>query len=309
MGAGHSHGHDHAAGRAVDRGRLVKVLAITGTVLVVEVVGAWLTGSLALLADAGHMATDATAVLIALSASWVATRPSGPRATFGLHRAEILAALVNAVVLLGVCGFLGWTAIGRLVEPTEVHGEGMVGFAVLGLLANLASLAVLARADRTSLNIRGAFLEVLTDALGSVLAIVAGAVIWLTGFDRADAIATLAIAVLILPRSLALIRDAGRVLLEATPADLDVAAVLEHLSDVPGVVAVHDLHAWTITSGMNSLSVHVTVTDDALAVRGLGAILDELSECVAEHFGIRHATFQVEPESHLSHEDLGSDCL
>jgi len=308
VGIGHDHAHNHAEGRAVDRGRLLKVLGITATVLVVEVVGAWVTGSLALLADAGHMATDATAVLIALSASWVATRPSGPRATFGLHRAEVLAALVNAVVLLVVCGFLVWTAVGRLVAPTEVHGQGMVGFALLGLLANLVSLAVLARADRTSLNIRGAFLEVLTDALGSVLAVVAGLVVWLTGFARADAIATLAIAVLILPRSLALVRDAGRVLLEATPHDLDVAAVVQHLSEVPGVVEVHDLHAWTITSGMNSFSVHVTVTDEALAERGLGEILDQLSGCVADHFGIRHATFQVEPLSHRSHEDLGVDC-
>ncbi len=307
LGHDHSHGsaHDHADGRAADRGRLVKVLAITGSVLLIEVVGAWLTGSLALLADAGHMATDASAVLIALSASWVATRPSGPRATFGLHRAEILAAMVNAVVLLGVCGFLGVTAVRRLISPTEVHGEGMVVFAALGLLANLVSLAVLLRADRTSLNIRGAFLEVLTDALGSVLAIVAGIVIWATGFARADAIATLLIAVLILPRSLALIRDAGRVLLEATPKDLDVDAVLEHLSAEPGVVGVHDLHAWTITSGINSFSVHVTVSDEALAERGLGEILDRLSACVAEHFGIRHATFQVEPASHRQHEDLG----
>lgn len=308
LGHDHSHAHGHAEGRAADRGRLLKVLGVTATVLVIEVVGAWLTGSLALLADAGHMATDATAVLIALSASWVATRPSGPRATFGLHRAEVLAALVNAVVLLVVCGFLAWTAVGRLFTPTEVHGQGMVGFALLGLLANLVSLAVLARADRTSLNIRGAFLEVLTDALGSVLAIVAGLVVWLTGFERADAIATLAIAVLILPRSLALVRDAGRVLLEATPHDLDVPSVVQHLSEVPGVVEVHDLHAWTITSGMNSFSVHVTVTDEALAERGLGEILDQLSGCVADHFGIRHATFQVEPLSHRSHEDLGVAC-
>jgi cobalt-zinc-cadmium efflux system protein len=306
MGVGHS--HDHSAGRAADRGRLAKVLAVTVTVMAIELVGAWLTGSLALLADAGHMATDASAVLIALSASWVATRPRGPRTTFGLHRAEILAALVNAVVLLGVCGFLGVTAVRRLVEPSEVHGEGMLAFALLGLLANAVSLAVLARADRTSLNIRGAYLEVLTDTLGSVFAVVAAAVIWLTGFERADAIATLAIAVLILPRSIALVRDSVRVLLEAAPTDLDLGEVTAHLSGVPGVVAVHDLHAWTITSGMNSLSVHVTVTDAALAARGLGAILDELSECVAEHFGIRHATFQVEPESHLAHEDLGQGC-
>ncbi|WP_235737046.1 cation diffusion facilitator family transporter [Nocardioides alcanivorans] len=302
---GHGHGHGHAASRAADRRRLVQVLAVTGTVLVIEVIGAWLTGSLALLADAGHMATDASAVLIALSASYVATRPAGPRATFGWHRFEVLAALVNAVVLLGVCGFLGWSAVRRLAHPTEVEGGGMLLFALAGLLANLVSLAILANADRTSLNIRGAFLEVLTDALGSVLAIVAGAVIWLTDWTRADAIATLLIALLILPRSLSLIRDAGAVLLETAPRDLDLLDVERHLAEVPGVVEVHDLHAWTITSGMPSLSAHVAVTDAALAERGVGAYLDELAACVADHFGIRHATFQVEPAGHRKHEDLG----
>ncbi len=305
MGAGHGHGHGHASGRAADRSRLLQVLAVTVVVLVVEVVGAFLTGSLALLADAGHMATDAAAVLIALSASWVATRPSGPRATFGLHRAEILGALVNAVVLLGVCGVLTVTAVRRLVEPSQVRAEGMVAFAVVGLLANGISLWIMSRTDRTSLNVRGAFLEVLTDTLGSILAIVAGAVIWLTGFDQADAIATLLIAALILPRSLSLLRESVAVLLESTPPGLDVSAVEEHLRSQPGVVDVHDLHAWTITSGLLSMSVHVTLTDEALVARGLGRVLDDLSDCVAEHFGIRHATFQVEPVSHRAHEDLG----
>ncbi|MFS3127449.1 cation diffusion facilitator family transporter [Nocardioides sp. Bht2] len=309
MGVGHGHGHSggggHAEGRAADRGRLIKVLAVTAVVLVIEVIGAWVTGSLALLADAGHMATDASAVLIALSASYVATRPPGPRATFGLHRAEILAALVNAVVLLGVCGWLFWAAIGRLRNPETVHGSGMVGFALLGLLANLVSLFILMRADRSSLNIRGAFLEVATDTLGSVLALVAGVVIWATGWDRADAFASLAIAVLILPRSISLIRDSAAVLLETAPAGLDLADVRRHLTEVPGVVDVHDLHAWTITSGMPSLSAHVTVTDELLAQAGVGEVLDRVSACVADHFGIRHVTFQIEPVSHRAHEDLG----
>ncbi len=302
---GHGHGHGHAAGRAADRSRLAKVLAITVTALVVQVVGAWWTGSLALLADAGHMATDASAVVIALSASWVASRPVRGRATFGLHRAEILGAVVNAVVLLGVCGVLGWTALRRLIEPTEVHGVGMLGFALVGLAANALSLTVLMRADRSSLNIRGAFLEVLTDTLGSLFAIVAAVVIATTGFLRADALATLAIAVLILPRSVSLLRDAGAVLLEVAPAGLDLDEVHRHLSEVDGVVDVHDLHAWTITSGMASLSVHVSVTDEVLAARGPGPVLDALSRCVADDFGIAHATFQVEPVGHRHHEDLG----
>lgn len=308
MGHGHQHGHGHASSRAADRRRLVQVLAVTSAVLVIEVVGAWLTGSLALLADAGHMATDASAVLIALSASYVATRPAGPRATFGYHRFEVLAALVNAVVLLGVCGVLGWSAIRRLADPGEVEGGAMLLFALAGLAANLISLAILMRADRSSLNIRGAFLEVLTDALGSVFAIAAGVVIWLTDWTRADAVATLAIAVLILPRSLALIRDSTAVLLETAPRDLDLADVQRHLAGVPGVVDVHDLHAWTITSGIPSLSAHVAVDEELLAQHGVGVYLDALEECLAEHFGIRHATFQVEPAGHRAHEDLGDTC-
>ncbi|WP_110207750.1 cation diffusion facilitator family transporter [Nocardioides daejeonensis] len=303
MGVGHGHGH--AEGRAADRRRLIQVLLVTSSVLVIQVFGAWVTGSLALLADAGHMATDASAVLIALSASYVATRPAGPKATFGWHRSEVLAALVNAVVLLGVCGFLGWSAIRRLAEPAEVEGRGMLLFALAGLAANLVSLAIMAQADRTSLNVRGAFLEVLTDALGSVLAIAAGAVIWATGWTQADALATLFIALLILPRSLSLIRDSAAVLLETTPRDLDLVEVERHLREVPGVTDVHDLHAWTITSGMPSLSAHVAVAEEVLAERGVGALLDELTHCVAEHFEIRHATFQVEPAEHRDHEDLG----
>lgn len=298
-------GHGHAAGRAADRGRLRLVLLITVTVLVVELVGALLTGSLALLADAGHMATDATGVVIALSAAYVATRPATPRRTFGLHRAEILAALVNAVVLLGVCTFLGYVGVRRLITPSEVEAGPMIAFAAVGLLANAVSLLVLQRSDSGSLNMRGAWLEVASDLVGSVLAVAAGLVIVLTGFHRADAIASLLIAGLILPRSFSLLRESVSVLMESTPRGLDLAEVERHLAGVGGVTEVHDLHAWTITSGIPSLSAHVTVTDEALAARGVGVLLDELSLCVAGHFGVRHATFQVEPVSHRRHEDLG----
>lgn len=306
MGHGHGHGHGgHAAGRAADRRRLRIVLAVTASVMVLEVVGGLVTGSLALLADAGHMATDAAAVVLALSASYVASLRGGPRSTFGLHRAEILAALVNAVVLLVVCGYLLWAGIGRLGSPEEVDAGPMILFALVGLGANAASLVVLNRSDTGSLNLRGAATEVLADMLGSLLAVAAGVVVLTTGFLRADPIATLLIAVLILPRSIGLLREAAVVLLEISPAGLDLDDVRRHLLDVPGVSDVHDLHAWTITSGMASLSAHVTVTDECLAVRGVGATLDELSGCVAEHFDVQHATFQVEPLSHREHEDLG----
>jgi cobalt-zinc-cadmium efflux system protein len=281
------------------------VLLVTASVLVVELVGAWLTGSLALLADAGHMATDAGAVVLALGASYVAARPGGARSTFGYHRIEVVAALVNAVVLLGVCGYLAWSGLGRLTDPPDVDGAGLVGFAVVGLVANAASLTLLSGGDKESLNLRGALNEVFADLLGSALAITAGVVIWVADWQQADPVASLLIAVMILPRAALLIRDSGRVLLEMAPADLDLDDVVHHLTHAPGVVDVHDLHAWTITSGMTSLSAHVTVRDDVLDERGVGAVLDALDECVATHFGVRHTTFQVEPESHQEHEDLG----
>ena len=299
------HDHAHAAGRSADRARLRLVLAVTASVLVLEVVGWLVTGSLALLADAGHMATDAAAIVLALGASYVASLKGGPRSTFGLHRAEVLAALVNSVVLLAVCGYLLYAGIGRLSAPTPVDAGPMVAFASVGLVANAVSMGVLTRAQRSSLNMRGAVNEVLADLVGSVLAVAAGLVIWTTGFTRADSIATLLIAVLILPRAFLLARDATVVLLEVAPRGLDLDAVRRQLLEVPGVTDVHDLHAWTITSGIPSLSAHVTVTDDCLAQRGVGRTLDELCACVAEHFEIHHATFQVEPASHQEHEDLG----
>ncbi len=303
MGVGHGHGH--AAGRAVDRSRLKVVLGVTLVVVVVEVVGAWVSGSLALLADAGHLVSDAVGVGAALSASYVATLPASSKRTFGLHRAEILAALANAVVLLGVCGYLAVEGVRRLIDPAPVETGPMLVFAVIGLVANGVSLSLLVRRKDASLNMRGAYLEVLGDLFGSILVVGAALVIMATGFLRADPLVSLAIAVLILPRSYGLLRDAVAVLLETTPAHLDLDDVRDHLRKVPGVVDVHDLHAWTITSGMPVLSAHVTVSDACLEQRGVGSLLDEFSGCVASHFSVDHVTFQIEPESHRAHEDLG----
>jgi cobalt-zinc-cadmium efflux system protein len=304
METGHPH-HGHAAGRAEDRRRLLMVLLVTGSVVVVEAVGAWLSGSLALLADAGHMLTDAAGIVIALLASLLAGRATSPRRTFGYHRAEIFAAVLNALVLLGVCGYLAYAGTRRLLDPAEVDAQQMLVFAGVGLVANVISLGLLTSRREVSLNMKGAYLEVLSDAVGSVLAIAAGLLVWTTGFLRADSIASLLIAAMVLPRAWALLGEAGAVLLESAPRDVDVEEVRDHLGDMAGVVDVHDLHAWTITSGMPALSAHVTVTDAALAERGVGAILDELSDCVAGHFGIDHATFQIEPVSHREHEHLG----
>ncbi|HET7533711.1 MAG TPA: cation diffusion facilitator family transporter [Nocardioidaceae bacterium] len=311
MGAGHGvgrggHSHGHAAGRSADRSRLKLVLVVTVSVIVLEVVGALLSGSLALLADAGHMVTDAAAVALALSASYMATLPATSKRTFGFHRAEILAALVNAVVLLVVCTYLVWSAIHRLLDPVPIEGDLMVAFGAVGLAANAVSLGLLARRKDSSLNMRGAYLEVLSDLLGSVAVVIAAVVVLATGYLRADAIASLLIAAMILPRSFTLLREAVDVLLEASPRHVDLDEVRSHLTAVPGVVDVHDLHAWTITSGMPVLSVHVTVSDACLEERGVGSLLDEFSKCVADHFDVDHATFQIEPESHRAHEDLGA---
>lgn len=299
------HDHGHALGRAEDRRRLTLVLAITAAVLVVELVGAWLAGSLALLADAAHMATDVGAIGLALAASYVATRPAGLRSTFGWHRAEILAALLNAAVLLGVCAWLLWAGVSRLVDPQPVEAVPMVVFGGVAALASGTSLLVLRRSTSGSLNLRGAATEVFADLVGSVLAVTAGVVIWVTGFERADPLAGLLIALLVLPRSVWLLRDSAVVLLEVAPKDLDLQELERRLCAVPGVVDVHDVHAWTITSGINSFSAHVRVSDDALERDGVGRILDRLSECAATEFGIDHATFQVEPLLHRDHEHLG----
>jgi cobalt-zinc-cadmium efflux system protein len=304
MGSGHGHQHvsAHASGRAEDRRRLLLVLLVTGTVVVVEVVGAVLSGSLALLADAGHMLTDAAGIVIALSASLLATRPVSARRTYGFHRAEIFAAVLNALILLGVCGYLAYAGTRRLVDPADVEGGQMLVFAAVGLASNGLSLSLMRSQRDSSLNMKGAYLEVLSDTFGSVLAILAGVLVLTTGFDRADSLASLLIAALVLPRAGSLLREAGGVLLEAAPPGLDVDEVRDHLCGVDGVVDVHDLHAWTITSAMPALSAHVTVTEATLAERGVGPILDDLTGCVAAHFGIDHATFQVEPESHRDHE-------
>lgn len=303
---GHGHGHtDHRGGRAADRSRLRWVLLVTVAVLVVELVGAALAGSLALLADAGHLATDAGAVVLALGASYVASLRGGPRSTFGYHRAEVLAALLNAVVLLGVCVYLVWAGVARLGHPGHVDAGLMVLFAAFGLVANGVSMAILGRSETGSINLRGVATEVFADLVGAVVVVLAGVVILTTGWQRADPVASLVIAAMIAPRALLLLRDSAVVLLEIAPAGLDLGAVTATLREVPGVVDVHDLHAWTITSGIASLSAHVTVTDEALDRRGVGPILDQLCACVGEQYGVRHATFQVEPLSHESHEDLG----
>ena len=300
MGHDQDHGAPTAAGE--QRGRLSLVLAITVTILAVEVVGGVLAHSLVLIADAGHMATDAAGIGLSLLAVWFAGRPPSDARTFGYQRAEILAAVINAVLLFGVGAFILIEAVRRLAHPGASTPGLMVVFGVIALAGNAASLALLRSGQGESLNVRGAFLEVLSDMLGAAAVLAAAAVIAATGFQRADPIASIFIGVLILPRTVKLLRDAVDVLLEATPKNVDLAAVRGHICDTPGVVDVHDLHAWTITSGVPVLSAHVVLADEVLADGGGARVLDRLAECLAGHFDVEHCTFQLEPASHRDHE-------
>ncbi len=297
---GHGHGHDHGAGTATGRHRrrLIAVLAVSAGVFVLQVIGGLLSGSLALLADAGHVLTDSTGLIIALIAASLAARPATPNRTFGLQRVEILAALSNGLLLVGIAVWVLIQAVQRWSEPEQVDSDLMLGVAVVGAVANTAGLLILRGGKDESLNLRGAYLEVLGDLIGSIAVIVAAVVIAVTGWVRADAVASLAIVVLILPRAWSLLRDVVDVLLEAAPKGVDLAMVREHIRTLPGVVDVHDLHAWTITSGVPVLSAHVVVDDACLAEGRSGEVLDRLGECLGHHFDVEHCTFQLERAAH-----------
>ncbi|MFE1294243.1 cation diffusion facilitator family transporter [Streptomyces sp. NPDC058731] len=307
MGAGHDHahrhaGHAHGTATAAYRGRLRGALAITLTVMVVEIVGGILADSLALVADAAHMATDALGLGMALLAIHFASRPPSERRTFGYARAEILAALANCLLLLGVGGYVLVEAVQRFVTPVATEGGLTIVFGLVGLVANSISLVLLMRGQAESLNVRGAFLEVAADALGSVAVIIAAAVILLTGWQAADPIASLVIGVMIVPRTVKLLRETLDVLLESAPKGVDMTEVRMHILALDGVEDVHDLHAWTITSGLPVLSAHVVVSTEVLSAIGHEKMLHELQECLGGHFDVEHCTFQLEPGGHAEHE-------
>ena len=281
------HTHSAAAGH---RNRLVGVFGLTFAVFVIEIVGGLISNSLALLADAGHMFTDVFGIGLALAAIGIGGRPATDSRTFGFLRFEILAAALNAVLLFGVAAFVLFEAWQRLSDPPEVSSGLMLAIAMVGLGANAISLWVLRKAQGHSLNMRGAYLEVLGDLAGSAAVIVAAMVIALTGWQQADAVASSVIGLLILPRTWGLLREAVDILLEATPKGVDLEAVRSHIVAAAGVVDVHDLHAWTITSGMNVVSAHVVLDDGADAP----SVLDELCLCLSGDFDIEHSTFQLE---------------
>ncbi|ANH94431.1 MULTISPECIES: cation diffusion facilitator family transporter [unclassified Streptomyces] len=305
MGAGHDHGHTHGAAgtaAAAHRGTLRVALSITLAVMVVEIVGGVLADSLALVADAAHMATDALGLGMALLAIHFANRPAGGNRTFGYARAEILAALANCLLLLGVGGYVLYEAVQRFMTPAETHGGLMIVFGLIGLVANSVSLTLLMRGQQESLNVRGAFLEVAADALGSLAVMISAAVILLTGWQAADPVASLAIGLLIVPRTVKLLRETLDVLLEAAPKNVDMDEVRAHILALDGVEDVHDLHAWTITSGLPVLSAHVVVSSEVLSAIGHEKLLHELQGCLGHHFDVEHCTFQLEPGGHAEHE-------
>ena len=285
--------HDHretAASRS--RGTLLATLVLTGAYVVVEIVGGLLSGSLALLADAAHMLTDVGGIGLALFAIWIAGRPPTPAKTYGYYRAEILAALVNAVVLLGVAAAILIEAYRRVWHPADVRSAPMLAIASLGLVVNLISAWLLHQGARESLNVRAAYLEVLSDALTSVGVIVAALAVIATGSALVDPLVSAAIAVFIVPRTWRLLRQAVNVLLEGAPAHLDIPEIQAAIEREPGVRRVHDLHVWTLTSGREAMSAHVVVDDYGRGEQ----ILDCLHALLHTRFGIDHTTIQLETE-------------
>jgi len=304
--------HDHAPPsggfRQGSTRRLLAVsLAITSTVFVVQVVGAVLSGSLALLADAAHMLMDAAALVIALIAGAVAARPADDRRTFGYQRAEVFGALVNGVILLVVSVWVAIEAVLRLVSPAEpeVSGDLMLVVATVGLLANGIAMWLLSSAQKHNINARGAYLEVLGDLLGSIAVIVAAVVIIATGWVAADAVASLLIAAMIVPRAIGLLREVASVLSEATPKDIRVQEIRDHILATDGVTDVHDVHVWQLTRGAPVFSAHVVVAEDAFETGESTAILTRLQTCLAEHFDVEHSTFQLEAAGHVEHDTHG----
>lgn len=281
--------------------RLTIVFGLTAVYLVAEVIGGIWTHSLALLADAGHMLTDVGGLGLALFAIWFAERPATPERTYGYYRVEILAALTNAIVLIGISLYILYEAYERFRNPPEVASKVMLLIAVIGLVVNIAGLFILRAGSAQSLNLKGAYFEVLSDMLTSIGVIIAGVIMWTTGWYYADPLVSAGIGLFILPRTWILLREAVGVLLEGTPSDINLAALREAMRSIVGVAGVHDLHVWTLTSGVNALSAHVVLADGT----SHDALLKAIQQRVTADFKIAHVTVQVEPpgwgesETHL----------
>jgi cobalt-zinc-cadmium efflux system protein len=286
-----------------DERPLLISLGLLAGFVVGEVIAAFAAHSLALIADAGHLVSDVLALAAAVLAARLAKRPAVGHWTFGLARAEVLSAAGNGITLLVVAGVVTFEAIHRLVHPAHVGGVTVIVVAAVGLGVNLVVTTVLHGADQASMNVRGAVAHVLTDAYAFAATIIAGVVVVTTGWQRADPVASLVVVLLLLRAAYRLLRESGRVLLEAAPSDVDLALVRRHLLESSFVVDCHDLHVWTVTSGLPALSVHVVVADECFAQGRAGTVLDDLQNCLAGHFDVEHSTFQLEPAGHREHED------
>jgi cobalt-zinc-cadmium efflux system protein len=297
-------GHEHAVPSS--RGRLLAAIAIVAGILVVQLVGSVLTGSLALAADSGHVASDLVGLVVALIALTVARRPATERQTYGYRRAEVFGAALNAGILLVVATIVTIEAVSRLLSPDggTVQSLPMLAVAVVGLLGNVAAALLLRSQAQHSLNMRGAYLEVLGDLLGSIAVIVAAVVILLTGWVPADSVASLVIVAMIVPRALVLLRDVVRVLSQAVPPETSIAEIRAHVLSAPGVIGVHDVHVWSITTGASVFSAHVVVRDEVFDGGRASALLAHLDECLDDHFDVAHSTFQLEPQGHERRESV-----
>ncbi|HEY6318052.1 MAG TPA: cation diffusion facilitator family transporter [Acidimicrobiia bacterium] len=299
---GDGHDHDHAVRADADRRYLGVALGLIVAFLVFEVAAAFIGDSLSLLADAGHMLTDVGAIAASLIAARLATRPPSETHTYGLKRAEILAAAGNAITLLVVSALIVFEAVQRLIHPPAVRGGVLIVVACVGVAVNLAATMTLARANRQSLNVEGAFQHIVTDLYAFIGTLVAGIIIVTTGFRRADPIASLLVVALMVRAAVTLLRPALRILVEATPEDVEIAEVRRHILEVAEVVSVHDLHAWTLSSGLPVLSAHVVLSDGCSSTGEAARVLDRLQACLAGHFDVEHSTFQLEPIGHQEHE-------
>lgn len=294
MGAGHSHGATAPSGTAAGRHKtqLMGALALTTIFMAVEVVGGLWTGSLALLADAAHMLTDAGGLALALLAIRFAERPATPQKTFGYVRMEVLSALANAVVLLLLTFYILYEAYQRFLNPPDILSGPMLVVAVVGLAVNLVSMRLLSAGSSESLNVKGAYFEVLADMLGSLGVLVAAAIVMFTGWKLADPIVGAGIGLFIVPRTWILLKQAIHILMEGTPPEIDISLLEGKLKEIPGVTAVHDLHVWTITSGVDAMSCHLVVTNMADARKTLVAA----KEAMEATFDITHTTIQIEDQ-------------
>jgi cobalt-zinc-cadmium efflux system protein len=294
--------HQHGVSAYADRRYLVIALLLLGAFMVFEVVAALMAGSLALLSDSGHMLSDVGAIGAALWAINLAARPAAGAWTFGWKRAEILSAAANGITLLVVSGIIAFEAIRRLIHPPNVDGGPVLVVAIIGMGVNILAAWTLSKANRSSLNIEGAFKHILTDLYGFIGTVIAGIVIITTGFVRADSIASLIVVGLMLKAAWGLLRDSGRVLLEAAPEGVDLDDIRAHLLEDEHVHDVHDLHVWTLTSDLPTLSAHVVIDNSCFTDSHAPQLLDTLQACLTGHFDVEHSTFQFEPPSHAAHE-------